>query len=91
MATTEHKAVPDQDDEAALLQARAPRSQEKDQEVWDQAGAGPCLQEGRLVILVRYRFVLVRRHVPHPSSRRKIIRTIPCGAVHGDRPIWQES
>ena len=45
MATTEHKAVPDQDDEAALLQARAPRNQEKDQEIWDQVGAGPTVEE----------------------------------------------
>ncbi|MDJ0982913.1 MAG: hypothetical protein QNI94_14905, partial [Kiloniellales bacterium] len=45
MATTEHKAVPDQDDEAALLQARAPRSQEKDQEIWDLAGANPTVEE----------------------------------------------
>ena len=45
MATTEHTPVPNQDDEVALLQARAPRSQEKDQAIWDQAGAGPPVEE----------------------------------------------
>ncbi len=45
MATTEHTPVPNQDDEAVLLQARAPRSQEKHQEIWDQAGASPTVEE----------------------------------------------
>ena len=45
MATAKNSPVPDQDEEAALLQLRAPRAQEKDQEIWDQAGASPTVEE----------------------------------------------